>query len=389
MAEQPDPNAERLQNVDSAFLTPIVQKSIDDQNAVIVNWTYTPVNGGFGGGMGGTYIYRFRGDVQTKSETKPWSLMLKIVRARPDEDPASTHYWKREVEIYQSRLLENLPGRFLAVRTFGVLEYPDEAGWIWMEDLTQAVSQPWSLEQYGRVARHLGQFNGLYLTTRPIPSDPWLSTEWLRKIFQVVQTRTLEIQNMLKAPTLQDILPSDAETQFLRLWSERERFLSALDNLPQTFCHQDAVARNLFARYGSDGEYDTIAIDWAYAGRAAVGMEIVAPLVIALIWMEVNIVEASNLAGLMYDNYLLGLQDSGWTGNEQQVRLGFAAGTVCKYMEMLMIYSYFLTDAEQIPVLEQILAQPASEIISAFAGAMRLAFSLADEARQLMDALEL
>ncbi len=247
MAEQPDPNAERLQKIDSAFLTPIFQQAIDDNNAIILNWNYHPLSGGFGGGRGGTYIYRFSGDAKTTHQTKPWSMILKIIRARPDDDPASTHYWKREIEFYQSRLLEDLPGRFSLVRTFGVMDYPNEAGWVWMEELTHALAQPWQLEHYGTVAHHLGQFNGLYLTTRPIPTAPWLSTSWLRKIADTVAEQTAQIQAMFSLPELQDVLPPDAETLFLKLWHKREHFLRTLDNVPQTLCHQDAVARNLFA----------------------------------------------------------------------------------------------------------------------------------------------
>lgn len=388
MIEQSDPNSSRLLNIDNLLLTPIVQKALSSHDTNIFNWGYEPVSGGFGGGIGNTYIYRFSGDAQIQGETKTWSIILKIVRPNPAEDPASTHYWKREVEIYQSRWLENLPGRFFSVRTFGVLEYPDEACWLWMEDVKADLSQPWPLEHYGRVARHLGQFNGGYLTTRPIPTAPWLSTGWLRKIAQTAESYVPRIQSMLRDSVWGDALPPDAEAQFLRFWDERDLFLNALDHLPQTFCHQDSVARNLFARRGADGDYDTIAIDWAYVGQAAIGMDTAVLLNIGVAFMEINAADFPELDLLMYNQYLAGLHDSGWVGDARQARLGFTIAFACKYIEGLMLASTFLIDPDQRIFTEQVFKHPYAEIIVQFGALFRFALAATDEARQIMKELE-
>jgi hypothetical protein len=388
MTDSSDPNSGRLEAVDSDLLTPIVQKALEAPQAALLNWSYQPVGGGFGGGLNNTAIYRFMGDAQVHDDTQSWSIILKIIRARPDDDPDSTHYWKREIEIYQSGFLEDLPpGRFSAARSFGVIEYPDEACWVWMEDVKPDLQQPWPLDHFGLVARHLGQFNGAYLTTRPIPSAIWLSTGWLRKIAQATEPHVARIQNMLTHPTLQDALPSDAEAQFLKLWDERERFLNALDRLPQTFCHQDPVARNLFARRATDGHYDTVAIDWAFVGQAAVGMDLAVPIIIGIAFMEIRSAEASEVTALMYEQYLAGLRDSGWEGDPRLVRLGFTASTACKYIETLMISSQFMTDPNSIPVMESIFGHPYREVIQEYGALFRFAFALADEARELMTAL--
>jgi hypothetical protein len=390
MTDSSNPNSSRLQTIDGGSLTPLVQKALDAPQAALLNWGYQPVGGGFGGGMDNTAIYRFSGDAQVHGVTRSWSIILKIIRALPGDDPTSTHYWKREIEIYQSGFLEDLPpGRFFAVRSFGIVEYPDEACWVWMEDVKPDLPQPWPLEHYGVVARHLGQFNGAYLTGRPIPSAPWLSTGWLRKIAQAAEPHVAQIQNTLTHPTLRDALPADAEAQFLKLWDERERFLNALDRLPQTFCHQDPVARNLFARRASDGQYDTIAIDWAFVGQAAVGMDIAVLVIIGISFMEIRSAHAPELVALMYEYYLAGLRDAGWEGDPRLVRLGFTASAACKYIEGLMISSRFITDPNSIPAMESIFGHPYSEVIAEYGALFRFAFALADEARDLMTALEM
>ncbi len=136
------------------------------------------------------------------------------------------------------------------------------------------------------------------------------------------------------------------------------------------------------------GEYDTVAIDWAYVGKGAVGVDIAVLLVIALVFMEVPSTSADELNALLYKNYLAGLQDAGWSGNVQEVRLGFTSAIVCKYFEMLIPYSYLITDAEKIPRLEQIFSSSYPEIKKAFGGIFRFVLGLADEAWQLMDTSE-
>jgi len=95
------------------------------------------------------------------------------------------------------------------------------------------------LEHYQHVARHFGQFNGAYITSRSIPDEPWLGTGWLRNIAKTVEPFVPKIEAILAHPMFQATSPADADQRFLKLWDERERFLSVLDQLPHTFAHQD------------------------------------------------------------------------------------------------------------------------------------------------------
>ena len=77
-----------------------------------------------------------------------------------------------------------------------------------------------------------------------------------------------------RPPVLEPLYPPPVVAELRRLWDERERFLTALDRLPRTFCHHDAFRRNLLHRAGPEGE-ELVAVDWAYAGHGAVGEELV------------------------------------------------------------------------------------------------------------------
>jgi hypothetical protein len=389
MSEHPDPNQKQLQRVDSTLLTPLVRKSLDDARLVVSNWHYDSVRGGAGGGLGGTFIYRFSGGADLQHTTVSWSLILKIVHARPSEEPTSTHYWKREAELYRSDLVVDLPGHLRAAKCFAVEEYPDEACWIWQEDVQDAVGQTWDMEHYGLTARHLGQFNGAYLRNRPIPAASWLATGWLRKIAQATEPVIPKILELLNYAPMKQALPQDAERQFMRFWDERERFLDGLDKLPQTFCHQDPVRRNLFIRRTSDGDYETIAIDWAFVGRAAVGMDIAVPLIINLAFWEVDIAQARALASSLYEGYLNGLADAGWTGDPDIIRLGFAASVAGKFIELLMLTATLgLADTAQHESWVEFSGVPIEQNIQLIADIISFVFPFIDEARTLMDRLD-
>jgi hypothetical protein len=387
---QSDPNQTRLQAVDSKTLSPIVAKALNQQAVTLTNWNYQQVHGGFGGGIGGSFIYRFTGDAMVQDDLIQWSLILKIIHARPDEPPDSTHYWKREFEAYRSGLLENLPGGVVAARCFHAVEYPDESCWIWQEDIQDDIGDSWQLEHYQHIARHFGQFNGAYLTTpRSIPDEPWFGTGWLRHIAKAAEPMLPQIEAVLQHPMRQSTFPADADKQFLRLWDERERFLSALDKLPQSFAHQDPVRRNLFLRLKPDGEYETVAIDWAYVGQAAVGMEIAVHFIISLTFNEIPIIIAQEFDTLLYENYLEGLRNAGWKGDARQARLGFTAAASCKYFENLMFAAS--NDWINDPVLqaqwEKEFGQSVQAVLEQAGGILRYVFQLADEARQLMEEL--
>lgn len=383
-----DPNEFRLHSVDTAMLTPLVRRLLKRPALAVIRFDFSQVHGGLGGGLGGTAIYRFNGDALDHGETVPWSLILKIVRARPADTPESTHYWKREFEAYRSGLLDNLPGNLVAAKSFGWVEYADEACWIWQEAVEDAIGARWEIEHHRLVARHLGTYNGAYLTKGKLPSQPWLSTGWLRKIVQAAEEHVEPILEMLRTLVIRKQLQPDAEEQFLRVWGERVRLLDALDRLPQTFCHQDAVRANLFIRRGEDDELETVAIDWAFAGIGPVGMEIAVGLIINLLFMVVDAANAAEMSAELYSGYLEGLREAGFKGDARMVRLGFVVSSVCKFFESLMLDAIFgFADPARAPEWEAMGGHPIEEIFAAYSVIYQFVLVLADEARLLMDEL--
>lgn len=118
--------------VDQARLSHLVGQAMPDQTASVTNWSYQPLEGDFSGAA----VYRFRGQAQTTEGNKPWSLILKALRPKSENQaPADDAYWKREVLLYQSGLLSDLPRDLLAPRCFEIVEHSDDEIWLWIEDM--------------------------------------------------------------------------------------------------------------------------------------------------------------------------------------------------------------------------------------------------------------
>lgn len=257
--------------LDQALLLPVIQNELQSPEIDIIVWHCQQL---YGGPEQESAVYRITGECTGCATASSFSLILKVIRGTPDcSNPGGVRYWKREALAYQGSLLQNLPGGLVAPRCYGVTEKEDGSCWIWLEDLQDEIERHWPLDHYGVVARHLGQLNGAYLIGLPLPFESWLTHDWLRKYVEHGAPYVDFMRKNPHHPVVQKLYPGSTLTQMLILWDAHDRILNILDHLPQTFCHQDAFRRNLFAHHDK-----TFAIDWGYAGIAPLGAELV-PLI--------------------------------------------------------------------------------------------------------------
>jgi hypothetical protein len=381
----PGAGAPPLTAIDQATLTPLVRHALNSATVEVTSWNYEQLHAGVGEG---TAVYRFAGQGRDRGQTMPWSLVLKVLHPRTCDHSSTWNYYKREADAYRAGWLDDLPGGVAAPPHFGTVEHPDGTCWIWLEDIADDIGPQWPLEHYGVVARHAGQFNGAYLVEESQPSWLWLSSDWLRQYVAQSAPAMTPLRDSLDHPLVRRWLPGDASDRLFHLWAERDIFLDALDRLPRTLCHLDLFRRNLFARRMADGDYQTVAIDWAYAGRGAIGEELV-PLVRASVgFFEVDLTLAQELEDTVFAGYLEGLDDAGWRGDPRQVRLGYTAAGCLRYtFGELGRFLAVVLDESLHAWVQQASGRPIEEVLDHAARVDRFFDGLADEALGLMDIL--
>ena len=375
-----------VKDIDSALLTDPVRQALGSSTAEIQSWEYHPIRY-INTEESNLGLHRFNGTARDQGVDRLWSIVLKAVHAPVNE--TNTTYWnyhRREVLAYEQGLLNNLPGGITAPRCLGVDKYSDGVCWLWLEDMQTPGNQSWSLTEYGMAARHLGQFNGAYLTGHPLPKLPWLSQNWMRgwlSSYDKDCRRVLELiqdEGFLEQPLLHSVFPHSMSEQVLRLWESHDALFRTLDELPRTFCHLDAYRPNLFIRQDANGLSQTVAVDWVFAGIAGVGEEIANLLTASLIWFEYDAAEAKSLDEVIFSGYLSGLRDSGWKGDSQLVRLGYSAACALRWGLVGLWWLQDLTDPIEQAAMEEHWNRPLAELVSQWTQTTIYILDLAQEA---------
>lgn len=109
------------------------------------------------------------------------------------------------------------------------------------------------------------------------------------------------------------------EPRLRAVHAARESLLGRLEGLPSAFAHLDAWRANLMAR-DHNGRAETVAIDWADAGPAALGQELGISVSGSLVWGGPIAKRARELSEHSFESYVEGLRASGWSGGIEAVR---------------------------------------------------------------------
>lgn len=344
-----------------------VRRQLGSVGVSIRDWTCVRLAGGAGECLG---VWRLSGNALTDNTLQPWSIILKGWAAPDSSTVASGWNWPhREMEMYRSGFLADLPGGIRAPTCYEETERPDGSVWLWLEEITDNTEGRWPLGCYAVVARHLGQFNGAYLAERPLPEDPCISRSWLRGWVEAAAPAVAELANVPDHPLVRQVYPPHVIETYTRLWAERHAYYAALDQLPQTFCHLDAFRRNLFIRQGPKGDDQTVLIDWGFAGIAGIGEEL-APLIAGSVcFLEVPVDDARKLETMVLESYIEGLRDTGWHGDPDLVRTRYGIAATLRYgVGALRQVLPTMLDERRHPYIEQLFGTPMREITMHWTG---------------------
>lgn len=179
-------------------------------------------------------------------------VVKRFVRPGPHDasalsDPAHPAYWRREVEVALSGVVERTPG-LRALPALDVEE--DEEG--------ATVHTPWvdAVDHAGVfLARSMGR-----LAAEPLPDVGWLAGGQLG-------ARVAEVERRGGWATLARTPVADVADA---VWRRRGHVLARLDDQPSVLQHGDPVPANLRGRLGED----VAAIDWSSLGAGPAGSDL-------------------------------------------------------------------------------------------------------------------
>jgi hypothetical protein len=313
--------------IDPEQLEKSVSLALDEPAARLGEWQIKPLAGGLDPS---NWLHHLSGQAHTPSGARPWSLVLKAIQF-DEANPSSVqkiHDNKREAFFYQSRISDDLTGTFVAPRCYQVNQEGDLT-LLWLEFVREDLPKPWTMEQYGEVARCLGRFNGAYLAGRPLPDEPWLARRLQRTYVELAAQNIQDLAELRKLPFFQSAFANMSDDFFLEAWGRRGEFLDALERLPQTYCHQDAFEGNLFWRNDPSGNGQLVGIDWSFTGIAAVGEELAALVIMAT---PVPAEDKMRLYEICLHGYLSGLAEAGYKADPLQVRFSSLTPIISRYL---------------------------------------------------------
>lgn len=314
--------------IDNKFLTSLVQQIVQDGTAEIVSWQAEEVQGGT---LGEVYILTGLARSEGQNMDLPWSLVLKI--QRPYSRLGDPESWRREMYVYQSDILADLPASLRTPRCLSVSEPNSEEIWLWLEKVEGINGTRMGFTDYVLAARHLAHYQGQFLVGRPLPSHPWLSTRyWVVKTVADWGTGAIPwLRQLQNLPEAERPLPADVIEGTLHLWVERDRLLDVLNSLPQTHCHRDFFSGNVFVHNDSAGVGHTSVIDWDCSGVGMIGEDIADLVGEALVFDDFPLDRAEELKAAVFESYHQGLREAGWSGDQKLLELGYSIGMVLQW----------------------------------------------------------
>lgn len=318
------------QSIGLPALAGIARQAANVDDLELADWRVNQIGGGLGNPVS-VGLYRVQGDGRSGNESVPWSTILKVIQSPANvgesnmgegDDPTHWNYWKRELFIYRSSLLDTLPDGLVAPRCYATQELPGDVACLWLEDVADAYGDAWPLERYALAARHLGRLNGLYVEKQPLPDYSWLGRRRLRQWSDLFPNwRTISWEH----PLVSARYPASEIVNLRHMLLEMDDFLISLDRLPQTLCHGDTYPTNFKSR-GPAGNEQTVALDWALAQIGPLGFDL-GPLILGAYERLPGLTIAEADARL-FEGYMAGLRDSGCRTGERQVRFGYTASAV-------------------------------------------------------------
>lgn len=329
----------RINNLSVGEISDIAEKALG--GAVVdgeVEWK-TSVLPGESIGNGTLGLFKVEGSASVNGSISNWSAVVKAID--PDAEigiAGPNQHGRIELAAFAAGQIQSVETGLRPVPTYGITENKDNTSWLWLKDLSGSPRPPWTPETYATIARGIGQFNGLW-PEGVHPRGAWLDEIGVtdRRAVFPAQWRTAneELREQSNLPEFSKITGTHKPDRIFRLIDDLATLIEATKTYPRSVAHNDCHTGNLF--FDPDGSNEIIyAIDWAQVGLTPIGVD--AGSFIGTGMSRDRTQYEATLAHMdrSFDSYLLGLRDSGWDGNESEIKVA-SISSIATYVFMLAL----------------------------------------------------
>lgn len=371
-------------SIDATVLESPVRKIVQSDSAVVETWQCTSLPRG----ASFRKVLRLRGTARDSTSTKPWEVILKrFYKGDGEPKPSQAFYWKREPLLYASGLITSISQGPLVPRCLGITSRSDDELWLWLESISDDCNRRWTLPDFQLAARNLGQFNAIPFVQNTVPKQQWLSREMLRRWLRNISLLPEYLNEFPEHAVIRRALPYHLRDHVVRLLPLVEQLLRSLRDLPQTFCHLDGHKRNFMLRESADADLQVILLDWALAGLGALGQDISPLVTVSAFMFEAENIVLKDLDGAVFDAYLEGMKNVGWSGDVRKIRLGYCADTVLRFLNRARFVSGFVKHEADRFWWEEVTGRPLTEGLDQFADMLPYMVDIADETVKLIECI--
>ncbi len=220
--------------------------------------------------LAGRRLTRVHGRASVGTERHDFSLIEKLTDAPATVSDYLYDNATREFAAYRSGLLHDLAPGLAAPALLGSEQGPDGELALWLEDV--GPRGPISHDDLLATARHLGRLAGRWLGR--VPDDEWLFSDWIERHQQTpAMAAGLEVVEAAAADRRVELRIGRSLHEACDLIRRQAAYRAALERLPLTLCHHDAVVANVVPR--RDGQQlETVLIDWESVGPGPAGADL-------------------------------------------------------------------------------------------------------------------
>lgn len=254
----------------SDLLQPVVVRLLGDESVVIDQFEIIALKPGAGNptSLG---VYRVRGTCRTdSSEGLEFSVVVKhLGDGAPvidSSDPGSWNYWRREIALFESPLVERIPAHIRYPKYLGQSLLADGTALFWNGDLGDLEKTKWTWDQCLQATKLAADLNAIdttgfekldWLNRNQVAGWGVFEKEWLDPFLEPLRAHA--DADAVKAAKLDKIWPYYVDRSIM------ERTLSEGRH---AFTHTDFNLNNLMP---SNGEI--IVLDWQLAGTGRIGAD--------------------------------------------------------------------------------------------------------------------